>query len=528
MTTILTVHGTGATGPETGETWWQKGSPFEAKIREMVKTDDGELIWQPVIWDGANSETSRRAAGRDLYQKMQALEARGEPYSVIGHSHGGSVISAALIEGAAENNKLDHMKGWLTIGTPFIQTKKDRFLFDRLGLFGKAVYMALISIFLIIILGVVFDIPKMTSNDFGELIAFALIMLVPFLLFYSVLHYFDRKKSHLYRKKTVLFAKDQYRSRWLALWHKNDEAVQGLKSLKALNIDIFAKNFAISPISLLSVFILPVLLLAIVGSPANMKNIHHKYFANKSGEPITRSTIKLRRNGENVIVNIRYFIGVLDKKILPVLLGKASSQLNIYMTILIMVLLVTSILITFSLVITFLFGLLAKAVSSTFSRGLNPLTMSQIRSTALGSDTAVDSAVDAQVWPMWLEEGHPPLPDKLGNNLQAYSDAAAAKAIPKFRSAAATFAMASDAEAKTDILSEYLTWDELIHTSYFTNPYFCKLMAYSLTQADGFEATIAFQQDPYYAVAAVWYEEITRAKPVHLSSGGISQSELVL
>ena len=316
-------------GAETGDTWWQKGSPFEANLREMVETDDGELTWQPVIWDGANSETSRRAAGKDLYQKMQVLEERGEPYSVIGHSHGGSVISAALMESAAKSNKLEHMKGWLTVGTPFIQTKKDRFLFDRLGLFGKAIYMALISIFMLILLGIILGAPNMTLNRFGELMIFAVIMLVPFLLFYSALQLFSsRKKSHLYKKKTVLFAKDRFRSRWLSLWHKNDEAVQGLKSLKALKLDIFDKNFAISPINLLSVFILPVILLAIVGSPAIMNKFHQNYFAAKSGETIRHGTIKLPKKGENVMENIIYFVRVLDGKLIPVLVGKESRQLH--------------------------------------------------------------------------------------------------------------------------------------------------------------------------------------------------------
>jgi len=40
MTTIITVHGTGATGPEEGEQWWQKGSSFEKHIRELVDTDE--------------------------------------------------------------------------------------------------------------------------------------------------------------------------------------------------------------------------------------------------------------------------------------------------------------------------------------------------------------------------------------------------------------------------------------------------------------------------------------------------------
>jgi len=66
MTTILTVHGTFATGPEEGENWWQKQSPFEARIKELIEPQSGELQWQPVIWDGANSENSRRAGTLDI------------------------------------------------------------------------------------------------------------------------------------------------------------------------------------------------------------------------------------------------------------------------------------------------------------------------------------------------------------------------------------------------------------------------------------------------------------------------------
>ena len=38
------------------------------------------------------------------------------------------------------------------------------------------------------------------------------------------------------------------------------------------------------------------------------------------------------------------------------------------------------------------------------------------------------------------------------------------------------------------MLSAYLTWDELIHTSYFNNERFRKLIALPLTEAKGFRA----------------------------------------
>ena len=145
MTTILAVHGTYSFDSESGTKWFQKGSPFEARLRELIEPESGSLTYQPFIWDGENSETSRRAAAAALLVKMQALEAKGEPYSVIGHSHGGSIIATALMDSAARKSKLEHLKCWLTVGTPFITTTKEWSLFNRLGVLGRSFYVALLT-----------------------------------------------------------------------------------------------------------------------------------------------------------------------------------------------------------------------------------------------------------------------------------------------------------------------------------------------------------------------------------------------
>src|SRR4029453_13985740 len=99
MATIITVHGTGATGPEEGQAWWQKGSEFEQHIRELVEGGGAEVHFQRLIWDGANSESSRRNAATRLYSDLHSLEKTGDAYCLIGHSHGGSILSTALLLG---------------------------------------------------------------------------------------------------------------------------------------------------------------------------------------------------------------------------------------------------------------------------------------------------------------------------------------------------------------------------------------------------------------------------------------------
>src|SRR5687767_4680131 len=112
MATILTVHGTFSSGPDDGDQWWQRGGAFEGHVRELVEAEAGALHWRPFGWDGLNSEAARRNAGANLYRAMREHEQRGEPYCVIGHSHGGSVISAALLEATRNNDSLPHLASW--------------------------------------------------------------------------------------------------------------------------------------------------------------------------------------------------------------------------------------------------------------------------------------------------------------------------------------------------------------------------------------------------------------------------------
>ena len=91
----------------------------------------------PFVWSGENSERERRQAGSELLKVLQGLEARNETYSVVGHSHGGSVIAAALVESVARKRPLEHLKRWITVGAPFVALRKERFLFARLTLTRK-------------------------------------------------------------------------------------------------------------------------------------------------------------------------------------------------------------------------------------------------------------------------------------------------------------------------------------------------------------------------------------------------------
>ena len=532
MTTILTVHGTfaGDGGKETGQLWWQKGSPFEAHIKELVEAQHGALDYQPVTWDGLNSETSRRTAGLALFQKMKALEKQGEPFVVIGHSHGGSVIGSALMEGARRKQRLDHMKTWLTIGTPFITTRRHRWLFQRLGVLGKSIFIALVFAF---ISGVLM-VPKwgwIAALKPGEVqlctrasdsylsdsltciangVPTAILGLIPFGIFYFAARYLESKTVGLYSGAAAKFSETTYRQKWSSLWHRNDEAVTALGSINKVNLDILGRDFAVNLLSWLSMLGLPVAYLTLVSSQGAMQ--HFNGFAI---EYINNYDVWLRNhenlipgNGEVVFENHIYLIETCFMKIMNWLGGWDGSHVLTGSRMILAGIVISMLLVAISLAFTIILGRCWQALSAAASRLGNPLITSQFRAQAFGSDTSMDAAHDARVWPMWLGKGFPPLPEPLGSELQTFSDDAIREVVPKFRNAASTFAAVATAREKSDMISDYLTWNELIHTSYFNNARFRKLVAFALTQAEGFHATDAFMRDPEYGLVARWYDEI--------------------
>ncbi|PPD26896.1 MAG: hypothetical protein CTY20_13655 [Hyphomicrobium sp.] len=281
MATILAVHGTFAHVGSTpaaggvidgGRQWWQSGSSFEREIGELVEAGDGPVEVARFEWSGANSELARREAGHRLLAEMQKLEARNETYCVIGHSHGGSVISAALLEAGARRVKLDHMKRWVTVGTPFVKLAKERWLFARLDLFRKVIFVASMMLFLMFMVYLVADLaggqPMLFGTTFpGILVAMGLAMSLPIVFFYFLLSYLDRRNLLLYSRSATRRAREAFGSRWLSLAHADDEAIQGLAFLPGAKLYFFDKSFAVPTLTFASVFALPLLYFVIVTSP---------------------------------------------------------------------------------------------------------------------------------------------------------------------------------------------------------------------------------------------------------------------
>jgi len=276
MTTIFTVHGTGASGPEEGDRWWQKGSVFEKHLRELVESEDGTLLFRPTVWDGANSENSRRIAAHKLCGEMLQCEGKKESYCLIGHSHGGSVASSALLLAAQKRKNLPRLARWVTVGTPFINSQKAFFLFARLGILRKSAY---ISVFQACLMSFVALLGY--GGTATQYVYIGILIMTPLLLFYLAMWFTLQTRDFIYRPKVKRLADETFRSRWIGLFHQNDEAIDGLKSVKGLNIPFFAENFAVPSLLFGSLFVLPLASLYIASSESLMLYIF-KNFAPES------------------------------------------------------------------------------------------------------------------------------------------------------------------------------------------------------------------------------------------------------
>ncbi|MBI1393552.1 MAG: SUMF1/EgtB/PvdO family nonheme iron enzyme [Alphaproteobacteria bacterium] len=93
---VITVHGTGDSQPgPDGAKWWQRGSEFSGWLIEELAARGVAADIHPLIWSGANSATAREEAARALAKKLRQLAKEYDSLHVIGHSHGGNVADEA-------------------------------------------------------------------------------------------------------------------------------------------------------------------------------------------------------------------------------------------------------------------------------------------------------------------------------------------------------------------------------------------------------------------------------------------------
>jgi hypothetical protein len=283
MATIVTIHGTFAQatasdasgGPASDPQWWETASTFERDLGELLHAETGQLNVKAFPWSGNNSEIERREAGERLANELRDLEAQGEPYCIVAHSHGGSIAASALLKCAARKQPLQNLKRWITVGTPFVNFRKELWLLTRLSLMKKVIFVAsmmLLMMFLVYLAATSFSGERMLfGGTFPRILLVTAVMTsLPAIFFYLVFRYFDNRSLLLYHRRITRRAKDKFGPRWLSLAHPDDEAIQGLAYLPQAKLSFFDKSFAVSAITLVSVVMLPLLYFMVLLSPATM------------------------------------------------------------------------------------------------------------------------------------------------------------------------------------------------------------------------------------------------------------------
>jgi hypothetical protein len=607
MATIVTVHGTfahvGGTADALGINenaelqWWQRGSVFEKHTRELVQGDGGDLDIVPFVWNAFNSEISRREAGSSLLKLLRQLEEKNENYCVVAHSHGGSVVASALMESVARGQPLSRLKKWITIGTPFIAMKKQSLLFARLTLTRKVMFVASIMLLIMFAFYATGLLLKggfvlRSERQLWGLLFSGVMMSLPFVCFYVALRFIEGQELFSYRPRAVRKAQENYAARWLPLTHRNDEAVQGLRCLPDVKLNIVHEEFAVSTLTLASIFFLPVAYLLLVTSPSAMVGLanflkdtvyavdqyddregsvaaarqqmrqiqselrksvnqsdvkgfdptkaesrrlqaqelrtqlrearrklresHPEFddveramrfkrtFLQESGKPCDGGT--LCGAGKNYALNSRLLFHVVTDELSNALvvddlnLGAFGGVARIGVT----VVLVPVVFALLALAMLAVVQYLAKHISGVLSRWLNILTMAEIKRSALGNDTEGEIALAADQRPPWIDAAYNPIPDELGDRIASYSNDATAQSLAKFRNAISTLAFSEGSDSKAGVISNYLTWKELIHATYFDVPEFRKLVARAIGETEGFKVSESFKSDPQYETTAAW------------------------
>jgi hypothetical protein len=510
MATIITIHGTFSGGPEKGDDWWQLDSQFENDLRKFVKPKAvGEkLDVVPYGWSGENTESGRRRAAQGLLEKVTPLEQRKEPYVLIGHSHGGSVIFNALVEVAPKRRRLKHLMGWIAVGTPFVRFRKGSDFFARLRTVEQVLLVISILCFAALAIDVIahrhlilgekafpnglwsLDTVLDAGWFLGYLIACALLPA----LIYGSLHMIERRRRLRLEPRAVEAVRTHYLKKGFHFWHAEDEVVEGLNAIDRMDLKLFDARF-LTNIGRSIMGLVPGMF--IVGVMLGL-------FLTPDGDPLRMLTLI----DENVVTP--YMIGPLAKALGHLEIGNAFLNFVAASVALIVIALASAFVIAWVIrgVRPYLAPFVRPLMAQLVEDRLNSLAEFHVRQKFFGNDIKGEVAtwVSTNPFETWRTEGLRfwSLPPEIAGELKSVADEAAAKAIPMLRRAIGELIASIGDPEKASKVAGSFTWSELLHTVYFRVPRFRKFVCYAVAHSEGFSPTEALRSDPDYENFGKW------------------------
>jgi len=245
---FITVHGTGDAVADASEPkWWQPESEFSQKLKE--RAGKGARV-EPFIWSGDNDEMDRRRAARRLLDHLKDQHAKDD-VTVVGHSHGGSVMILALRMAAAAKDSLPNIDRFVTIGAPFIKMRRKRNIWERLNFVGHLtiIYLVLLALQFAAVVGVGriwVDPASLASYDAVDTFLEQVVNYFPVVLLAGLTIYLLSrslgKAAYLYSSSADEFAAERLAPRWLGLYDKRDEAINGLRRVGSVSPNVISAD----------------------------------------------------------------------------------------------------------------------------------------------------------------------------------------------------------------------------------------------------------------------------------------------
>lgn len=442
---IVTVHGTGDTakGPE-GEKWFQRGSRFTDELKARLQAQGIEADIHPHLWSGANSAWERERGADKLASRIRHLFNRYAGVHVVGHSHGGNVANDAAVllkwglRGGRKNERLDSLT---TVGTPFFNVRTG-VLQLILGIvflmiaWGSALAYPIAALFLI----------NYAINDHeAPTVAYALTGLYIVLVGLCVWFMLTMSRQGIRR---VLRPRTGGRTREsvFSIWHENDEAISFLQRVEELPIEAFPRGslFRSSRSAAISWGVLAVLVLCLLNPVIYGLNLAD-YFHINTIDPITGQIEQV--SASNIIA-----VSILGLLFAPV----------------------------FFIIAYAIYRFLVGGVSEVSARApMNNFVSGVVRGLAYGRDgdqvlygVSTTSHTHNSVTHV--------LSGDVAKRMQTGAHDAAGKLIDKYRWA--LFTVGGDTHGSlSNITTDAMTWDSLIHTTYFDQPETVEVVAKYIT-----------------------------------------------
>jgi hypothetical protein len=432
---IVTVHGTGDTAESAdGGKWYQRGSEFSQRLLAHLSGQgvSGEII--PHLWSGANSAWDRERGANKLADRLRGLYRKYDTIHVVAHSHGGNVANDAAVLlkwGLRRNAEREKFDSLTTIGTPFFNSRTGTLqriagVLFMLIAWGSAIIFPIVTA--ILLWGVAtgenfFDV----GSQQEELVITAIYLLIvgPATLF--MLHMSRQGVRRILRPKTG----GRTRTSVFSIWHQNDEAIAFLQRVEELNLEPFPRG---------------------------------SLFRGSRGAAIAFGVLTVLAVG--LINPLLYSFGQTD--LLGMMDGVADDDIasNIVTMVVVSLLFAPAVFTAVYFLYRFFVGGMVQEVGARGS--MNRFVGGVMRGVAMGRDgDQVLCNVSTKSHTYTTQEMM--LAGECASRMQDGANAAVGRLIDKYRWS--LFAVGGDTNASlTALTTDTMTWDSLVHTTYFDQP----------------------------------------------------------